>query len=82
MKKLGRPPKDIKLTEVKIRLTDETRATLDLLCLDPLTSRLEYGKRNELIEHALIEYFGKHYTRKEKRKVVSGLIPKADEKEN
>lgn len=65
MKKLGRPTKDVKLTEVKIRLTDETRATLALLCLDPLTLRLQYGRRNELVEHALVEYFARHYPRKE-----------------
>jgi len=68
MKKLGRPPQPIKLTEVKIRLTDEIRATLDLLCLDPLTTRLQYGKRNDLIEQALQEYFTLHHPRKEKEK--------------
>ena len=66
MTKLGRPPQPLKLTEVKIRLTDETRAMLDLLCLDPLTTRLQYGKRNDLIEQALREYFALHYPRKEK----------------
>ena len=65
MKRIGRPPQPTQLTVLQIRLSEETRATLDLLCLAPLTQRLQYGKRNELVEHALIEYFAKHYPRKE-----------------
>ena len=57
----GRPPKPVKLTETTIRLTDEHLAKLQLLCLDPLTSKLRYGARNDMIEQALNEFFAKHF---------------------
>ena len=58
---LGRPPSTIKRLDVKIRILPDLIGILDLLCVDPLTSRIKYGERTRHVEIALTEYLAKHY---------------------
>jgi hypothetical protein len=61
---MGRPKHLNPRVEVKIRLKPETLGYLNLLSIDPLTTRLKYSLRNEHIEQALREFYDKHYPRK------------------
>lgn len=58
---MARPPNSLKRIEVKFRLLEPTLAKLDLICLDPFTSKITYGERNTHIENALADYFTTHY---------------------
>ena len=58
---MARPLNLHKRVELKIRLFEETLTKLDLICLDPFTSKIAYGERNTHLENALADYFEKHY---------------------
>lgn len=58
---MARPLNSTKRVEVKVRLLEPTLAKLDLICLDPFTSKITYGERNTHIENALADYFATYY---------------------
>ncbi len=42
---------------VEIWLPESIKARLDLICLDPLRGKPDYGKRSELIQQLLQDHF-------------------------
>lgn len=59
MSKLGRPESVIKRTPTAIALQPRYINTLERLCHDPFFNKRKMGKRNEIIELALDEFFKK-----------------------
>ena len=53
MSRIGRPPKSIPTVDWKLHMPVDLAAEVDLLCTDPVTGKLRYGARTELVELAL-----------------------------
>lgn len=56
MAKPGRPHKTIPTVPWRVHIPVDIAAEVELLCIDPVTQKVQYGKRAEFIEAACREY--------------------------